>query len=258
MGTHRAGIAAAQEAATEKSRSETNRTTPGACGNNIRPADRHAVADASPGNGLRFRHELLAVFGCLAKGWRVAENPRDSSREAARGRQDRLESSPCGQFIGACSFGGLKTGPNPTDRAKKGSKHHVVTEAEGTPLIARVTGANVHDGTQLIDLVDAIPPVRGKCGRPRQRPEIVQGDKAYHSRANRAELRSRGIKPELPKRGVEAPAGVGRTRWYVERTIAWIHQHRRLRVRYERRPDIHQAFLTLARVLTCWSRLNAA
>jgi transposase len=38
-------------------------------------------------------------------------------------------------------------------------------------------------------------------------------------------------------------------RWFVERTLVWFHQMRRLRVRYERRADIHQAFLTLAVIL---------
>ena len=39
-----------------------------------------------------------------------------------------------------------------------------------------LTGANVHDSTQLQPLVEAIPPVRGKRGLPRRRPEMVQGD----------------------------------------------------------------------------------
>ncbi|MFN2466961.1 MAG: transposase, partial [Gaiellaceae bacterium] len=51
--------------------------------------------------------------------------------------------------------------------------------------------------------------------------------------------------------------GLGRERWVVERTIAWLHQHRRLRVRYERRADIHEAFLYLGASLICFSRLQA-
>ena len=67
--------------------------------------------------------------------------------------------------------GGGKTGPNPTDRRRPWSKHHVITDANGTPPAAVLTGANRHDVTQLPPLADAAPPVRGKGGRPRRRPE---------------------------------------------------------------------------------------
>lgn len=56
------------------------------------------------------------------------------------------------------------------DRRKNSSKHHVLTDARGTPLVATLTGANRHDVTQLLPLVDAVPPVRGRLGRPLRRP----------------------------------------------------------------------------------------
>ena len=74
--------------------------------------------------------------------------------------------------------GGEKTGPNPTDRRKPGSKHHVVTDANGVPLKFILTAANRHDVTQLIPLIDGIEPVAGKPGRPKQRPEEVYADRA--------------------------------------------------------------------------------
>ena len=49
----------------------------------------------------------------------------------------------------------------------------------------------------------------------------------------------------LARRGVESSERLGRYRWVVERTLAWLHRFRRLAVRYERRPDIHRAFLRL-------------
>ena len=61
---------------------------------------------------------------------------------------------------------GEKAGPNPTDRRKRGSKHHVLTDAQGIPLAALVTGAHRHDVTQLLPLLEAIPPVRGSVGAP--------------------------------------------------------------------------------------------
>jgi transposase len=88
--------------------------------------------------------------------------------------------------------GGAKTGPNPTDRRKSGSKHHVLTDGNGIPLALTLTGANRHDVTQLLPLVDSIPHVRGKPGAPRFRPKHVQGDRAYDSEPHRRELKKRG------------------------------------------------------------------
>ncbi|AHF04145.1 transposase IS402 [Marichromatium purpuratum 984] len=140
--------------------------------------------------------------------------------------------------------GGECTGPNPTDRARPGSKHHLITDARGIPLHAVLSGANAHDVTQLIALVDGITPVRsGRRGRPRHRPERVQGDRAYDSRAHRAALRTRNIQPQLARRNTPHGSGLGTTRWVVERSLAWLHQFRRLQVHFERRADIHEAFL---------------
>lgn len=149
---------------------------------------------------------------------------------------------------------GGKTGPNPTDRRKLGSKHHLITDAQGIPLAAILTGANRHDVTQLLPLVEAIPPVGGKRGRPRQKPDQVQGDRAYDSRPHRRALRALGIGPVLAQRFTPHGSGLGVYRWVVERTLAWLHQFRRLRVRYERRADIHEAFLSIGCSLICFKR----
>ena len=152
---------------------------------------------------------------------------------------------------------GKKTGPNPTDRGKPGSKHHVLTEANGTPLSAILTGANRHDVTQLLPLVDGVPPVRGPRGRPRRRPQRLYADRAYDSRQHRQELRARHIAPALARRGAAHGSGLGVYRWVVERTLGWLHQFRRLRVRYERRADIHEAFLSLGCSIICFRQLSS-
>jgi transposase len=121
-----------------------------------------------------------------------------------------------------------------------------------------LTGANRHDVTQVEALVEAIPSVAGRPGHPRKRPEIVQGDRAYHSAAKDRWLRKRRIKPLLAKRNTGHGSGLGKTRWVVERTISWLHRFRRLRVRYERRADTHEAFLTLGCALICWKCLTNA
>ena len=88
--------------------------------------------------------------------------------------------------------GGAKTGPNPTDRRKLGSKHHMLTDANGIPLAFTLTGANRHDVTQLLPLLDGIPHVKGKRGAPRFRPKHVQGDRAYDSQPHRKAIKKRG------------------------------------------------------------------
>jgi transposase len=88
--------------------------------------------------------------------------------------------------------GGAKTGPNPTDRRKLGSKHHMLTDANGIPLAVILTEANRHDVTQLLPLLDKIPHVKGKRGAPRFRPDYVQGDRAYDSEPHRKTIKKRG------------------------------------------------------------------
>jgi transposase len=132
----------------------------------------------------------------------------------------------------------------------------VISDARGIPLAARLTAANVNDVTQLQPLAEAIPPVRGKPGRPRRRPESVQGDRGYNSEAQRRGLRAKGIRPLLAKVGTPHGSGLGTTRWVIERTLAWLHQFRRLRIRWERRADIHFAFLKIGCALIAFNFLQ--
>jgi len=123
-------------------------------------------------------------------------------------------------------------------------------------LAITLTGANAHDVTQLLPLVDGIRPVPGKRGRPRRRPQRVQGDRGYDSQPHREKLRQRGIQPVLARRNTEHGSGLGVFRWVVERTLAWLHQFRRLRTRYDRRDDIHEAFMSLGCAMICWNYLK--
>jgi transposase len=91
-----------------------------------------------------------------------------------------------------------------------------------------------------------VPPLRGTVGRPRRRPGIVTADRGYDHDKYRRRLRELGIKPEIARRQTEHGSGLGRYRWVVERTFAWLHQFRRLLVRYDRRHDIHEAFHAIA------------
>ncbi|MGW5650518.1 IS5 family transposase [Streptomyces humi] len=154
--------------------------------------------------------------------------------------------------------GGAATGPSPVDRRKTGSKHHLICDGKGTPLHVITTAANVNDVTQTLDLVDGIPPVAGRPGRPRRRPECLLGDKAYDSKAVRGELRRRRIQAVISRRGTPNIKGLGKLRYVVEQTFALLHQFKRLAVRWERRLELHDAFLSLACSLICWRRLRKA
>jgi len=158
----------------------------------------------------------------------------------------------------ASEKGGSATGPSPVDRARNGSKHHLLVDATGIPLAWTLTGSNRNDVTQLVPLVERVPPVRGKVGRPRRRPDRVTADRAYDHWPQRRELRRRGIRAEIARRNTEHGSGLGRYRWVIERTLAWLHQFKRLLVRYDRRADIHEAFLALGCCLVCYRRLKSS
>ena len=70
------------------------------------------------------------------------------------------------------------------------------------------------------------------------------------------ELRRRGITPVIARRRAKHGSGLGRVRWVVERTFAWLHNLKRLLVRYERRADMHEALLALGCCLVCYRRLR--
>jgi IS5 family transposase len=103
--------------------------------------------------------------------------------------------------------------------------------------------------------LDALAPIKRPVGRPRKRPAKMHADKAYDSAAHRQALRRRGIVPRIARRRLDSSERLGRHRWVVERSLAWLNQFRRVRIRYERRADIHLAFLHLGCTLICWNFL---
>lgn len=131
-----------------------------------------------------------------------------------------------------------------------------MVERQGIPLVIRHTAANVNETTMLETMVDAIPAIRQKRGRPRKRPHKLHADKGYDSIKNRKFLRRRRIIPRIARRRMDSSEKLGRHRWVVERTLSWLNRFRRLKVRYERRADIHQAFLTLGCAMVCWNFID--
>jgi len=162
-------------------------------------------------------------------------------------------------LLGARRFWGAKTGPNPTDRGKAGSKRHLITDQNGTPLAIAHTGANVHDSQMAMPLVQSIPAIKQARGRPRRRPDTLLADAAYHAKDKIfLPLRALGIMPVIAERNREHGSGLGQYRYVVEACFDWLFNWRRLRVRYEKRPDIHDGFLALACAMICWKKLEAA
>ena len=136
-----------------------------------------------------------------------------------------------------------------------------MVDATGVPLAARLSAANVHDVQLLEAVLDAIPPIHRRRGRPRGRPANLHADKGYDYHRAHAALRRRGIMSRIAHKGIHSSARLGRHRWAGalwagERTVAWLNQMKRLIIPYERRADIHEAFLTLGCSLICWKYLQ--
>lgn len=148
------------------------------------------------------------------------------------------------------------TGPNPVDRGKSGSKIHVLSDRAGLPLSVAVSPANTNDSFALKPLVMAIPAIRSRRGPRRRKPGKLHADKAYDQAELRTWVAGRGIAVRIARRGVESSQKLGKHRWVIERSIAWLFGYRRLTIRYDRYPNHFCAFLTLAATLTCYKKLT--
>lgn len=157
-------------------------------------------------------------------------------------------------------LGGAHTGPNPTDRRKKGCKRHVISDAKGTPLAVQISPANRPDGQMALLMLEKIPACAGRRGRPRRRPKVFQGDAAYGIKAIIDRVLAKGIKPQLAPYGNHAKkhgSGLGKTRYVVEQLLSWFSNFRRLKLCYERTPEHFQAFHDLAACIICDHRIAA-
>ncbi|BCK73712.1 hypothetical protein Srufu_076650 [Streptomyces libani subsp. rufus] len=134
----------------------------------------------------------------------------------------------------------------------------MIVDRHGTPLAVSLTGGNRHDVTQLIPLLDAIPRIRGLRGRPSHKPKRLNADRGYDFRKYRRFVWARGIVPKIAQRGAPHGSGLGKIRWVAEATFAWLHQFKRLRIRYEIRADLHHGLLQLACAIICLRRLRSA
>ena len=148
-------------------------------GDSLRTQNGHSLGVSAAGDGVRIWDDVLAPPARLARSGRVGQHLACIARRTRIGRRDRLVNGHHRQLLHPRAFWGAKTGPNPTDRGKNGTKRHLITDGCGMPLAIEHTGASVHDSEMAIAWVDAIEPIKRPRGRPRKRPERVFADRAY-------------------------------------------------------------------------------
>jgi putative transposase len=160
--------------------------------------------------------------------------------------------------MGKSRFEGEARGPNPTDRAKMGTKKHLLVEQDGGPLGVVIDGANVNDHKLLEATIEAIV-----IERP-DPAEVLQHlclDKAYDNRPTREVCARSGYVPHVRRIGEEKLDRRGRRRhparrWVVERTIAWLQKCRGILVRYDKKAENYEGLVALACALLWFRRLD--
>ncbi|WP_406511302.1 IS5 family transposase [Streptomyces sp. NBC_00161] len=149
---------------------------------------------------------------------------------------------------------GELTGPSPVDRGKPGFKMHVLSDANGLPILVGVTAANTHDNLALKPMAlghqTRHDPHRGRYFKPQH----LHADKAYDIPHLRRWLRGKRIGVRIARKGVESSERLGRRRLVIERTMSWLTGYRRLNHRYERHPRNYLALLGLAAAICCYKR----
>ena len=144
--------------------------------------------------------------------------------------------------------GGDLTGPNPTDRGKRGTKYHIATDGDGVPVACLATAANVNDTLAFERLFLAAFAVMARI-------RTVFADKGYDAEHHRDLCRAFRAEPDIHKRGQPRGSGLGQRRWPVERSNAWVLENRRLALRYDRLGFIIQSLLQSACIFLVAGRL---
>ena len=144
---------------------------------------------------------------------------------------------------------GKKTGPNPTDRAKSGTKRSLLTDGQGVPLGVAIAGANRPDYQLARETLESVP-----VAWPEPTPEEPQGlsvDQGYDYDEVRELVEEFLYTLHLHIRGEEAKAlarkvGYRARRWVVERTHSWLNRFRRILIRWEKKGENYLGMLHLA------------
>ncbi len=161
-------------------------------------------------------------------------------------------------WLGKARSGGDQIGPNPTDRAKNGTKKSALTDAAGGPLSIVIAPANVNDHKLLEATIEAM--VIERPEPTEQSPQNLCLDKAYDNKLSREVVKKHGYKDHIRRIGEEKLDQKGKKkhparRYVVERTLAWLSKCRGLLVRYERKSENYLAQLQFACALLWYRRL---
>jgi transposase len=152
---------------------------------------------------------------------------------------------------------GGKTGPNPTDRAKRGVKRSLLTDAAGLPLAIVVAGANKNDHKLMRATLEAIAIERP--APTAEEPQHLCLDKGYDYDEPRALAEEFAFTLHLRTRGEESTvqrhAGAKARRWVVERTHSWLNRFRRILIRWEKKPANYLAMLHFALAIITWRNI---
>lgn len=133
----------------------------------------------------------------------------------------------------------------------------MISDAQGVPLLVVTTPANVRDERPFLAMLDALPTIRMPSGRKRRKPGAAVGDRGYGFPWIIKQVVRRRIQSLLDPRGSPHGSGLGKVRWMIERTMAWMTGFRRIVQCYERLPEHWQAFNDLACCMICANRLAA-
>jgi len=155
-------------------------------------------------------------------------------------------------------LGGPATGPNPTDRGKKGTKRSLLTEGAGIPIGVAVDGANRHDMKLVEPTLETI--VVDRPEPTAEEPQHMCMDKGYDYDEVRNILQEWGYTAHIRGRGEEKQEkknipGYRARRWVVERSHSWLNRFRRLLIRWEKKVENYLAMLHFA---CAWITFRAA
>src|SRR3954453_22829646 len=154
--------------------------------------------------------------------------------------------------------GGKKTGKNPTDRGKKGTKKCLLTDGAGGPLGVAIAGANVVEQKLLKETIEAIVIERPD---PEEEEQNLCLDKGYDNPNGRAAATEAGYVPHIRRIGEEKKSCDGSKghkprRWVVERMFAWLSKCRGILVRYDKKDGNYLGLIQLACALYWYRRLD--
>lgn len=157
---------------------------------------------------------------------------------------------------GQIPFATEAVGPNPTDRAKAGTKRSLLVEGRGVPIAVVIDGANRHDMKMLKPTIASI-----SAPMPEEGQINLCLDKGYDYPEIRELVAQYGWSAHIKARGEENTArkqvpGFRARRWVVERTHSWMNRFRRLLIRWEKKSANYLAMLHIACAHICLAQIG--